>query len=92
MCGILGIASRNHQVFAELYDGLLMLQHRGQDASGIVTYGDGFFRERKANGLVKDVFGAKDADTLQGCIGMGHVRYPTAGSLSAAEARVLMAR
>ncbi len=58
MCGILGIASRNNDVFAELYKGLLMLQHRGQDASGIVTDTGEFFRERKANGLVKDVFKA----------------------------------
>ena len=87
MCGILGIANRNDHVFAELYDGLLMLQHRGQDASGIVTYDNDFFRERKDNGLVKDVFGPKDAETLRGMMGMGHVRYPTAGSLSAAEAQ-----
>lgn len=59
MCGILGIASRTHDVFAEIYDGLLMLQHRGQDASGIVTYNGEFFREKKANGLVKDVFNAQ---------------------------------
>ncbi|WP_278920934.1 MULTISPECIES: amidophosphoribosyltransferase [Pseudophaeobacter] len=87
MCGILGIASRQDEVFAELYDGLLMLQHRGQDASGIVTYNGEFFRERKANGLVKDVFNAADAETLRGKVGIGHVRYPTAGSLSAAEAQ-----
>ncbi|MEW2916448.1 amidophosphoribosyltransferase [Ruegeria sp. ANG10] len=87
MCGILGIASRTHDVFAEIYDGLLMLQHRGQDASGIVTYNGEFFREKKANGLVKDVFNAQDAETLLGKIGMGHVRYPTAGSLSASEAQ-----
>ncbi|MBO9450305.1 amidophosphoribosyltransferase [Tropicibacter sp. R16_0] len=87
MCGILGIASRTDEVFAEIYDGLLMLQHRGQDASGIVTYTGENFRERKANGLVKDVFKAEDAETLRGKIGMGHVRYPTAGSLSAAEAQ-----
>lgn len=87
MCGILGIASQQDEVFAELYDGLLMLQHRGQDASGIVTYTGEFFRERKANGLVKDVFGASDTETLRGKVGMGHVRYPTAGSLSAAEAQ-----
>ena len=73
--------------FAELYDGLLMLQHRGQDASGIVTYTGEFFRERKANGLVKDVFNASDAETLRGKVGIGHVRYPTAGSLSASEAQ-----
>ena len=58
MCGILGIANRNEEVFAEIYDGLLMLQHRGQDASGIVTYTGDVFRERKKNGLVKDVFQA----------------------------------
>jgi len=87
MCGILGIASRTDDVFAEIYDGLLMLQHRGQDASGIVTYTGEFFRERKANGLVKDVFGADDAQTLTGKVGLGHVRYPTAGSLSASEAQ-----
>ncbi|MBO9477776.1 amidophosphoribosyltransferase [Shimia sp. R11_0] len=87
MCGILGIANRNDDVFAEIYDGLLMLQHRGQDASGVVTYTGGFFRERKANGLVKDVFQPSDAETLTGRVGMGHVRYPTAGSLSAAEAQ-----
>ncbi len=87
MCGILGIASRQDEVFAELYDGLLMLQHRGQDASGIVTYTGEFFRERKANGLVKDVFNASDAETLRGKVGIGHVRYPTAGSLSASEAQ-----
>ena len=58
MCGILGIASRDTDVFADIYDGLLMLQHRGQDASGIVTYTGEFFRERKANGLVKVAFGS----------------------------------
>lgn len=87
MCGIFGIASRTDDVFAELYDGLLMLQHRGQDASGIVTYDGEFFRERKGSGLVKDVFGPQDAPNLLGRLGLGHVRYPTAGSLSAAEAQ-----
>ncbi|MEX0349781.1 MAG: amidophosphoribosyltransferase [Paracoccaceae bacterium] len=87
MCGILGIANRNDDVFAEIYDGLLMLQHRGQDASGIVTYNGEFFRERKENGLVKDVFQSDDMHVLTGKTGMGHVRYPTAGSLSAAEAQ-----
>ncbi|MDC0737406.1 amidophosphoribosyltransferase [Cognatishimia sp. SS12] len=87
MCGILGISNLNTDVFAEIYDGLLMLQHRGQDASGIVTYNGEFFREKKANGLVKDVFGPAEAETLTGRVGIGHVRYPTAGSLSAAEAQ-----
>ncbi|GAA6207714.1 amidophosphoribosyltransferase [Cognatishimia sp. WU-CL00825] len=87
MCGILGIANRTSDVFAEIYDGLLMLQHRGQDASGIVTFTGEYFRERKANGLVKDVFGKNEAKDLAGKVGIGHVRYPTAGSLSAAEAQ-----
>lgn len=87
MCGILGIANTSEPVFPELYDGLLMLQHRGQDASGMVTYDGEFFRERKANGLVKDVFHSRDAEVLQGRVGIGHCRYPTAGSLSAAEAQ-----
>lgn len=87
MCGILGISNRNNDVFAELYDGLLMLQHRGQDASGIVTYNGEFFRELKAKGLVKDVFGPDEAKNLVGKTGIGHVRYPTAGSLSASEAQ-----
>ena len=87
MCGILGISNQSDDVFAEIYDGLLMLQHRGQDASGMVTYNGEFFRERKANGLVKDVFGAGDAEVLTGRVGIGHVRYPTAGSLSASEAQ-----
>ncbi|MEM6478479.1 MAG: amidophosphoribosyltransferase [Pseudomonadota bacterium] len=87
MCGILGISNQGDPVFAELYDGLIMLQHRGQDASGMVTHDGEFFRERKANGLVKDVFRAEDAEVLQGRVGIGHCRYPTAGSLSAAEAQ-----
>ncbi|MEL6916003.1 MAG: amidophosphoribosyltransferase [Pseudomonadota bacterium] len=87
MCGILGVANTSDPVFPELYDGLLMLQHRGQDASGMVTYDGEFFRERKANGLVKDVFRPEDAETLRGRVGIGHCRYPTAGSLSAAEAQ-----
>lgn len=87
MCGILGIANREQEVFPELYDGLLMLQHRGQDAAGIVTYTGEFFHERKSNGLVKDVFKSKHAEILRGNMGLGHVRYPTAGSLSAEEAQ-----
>ncbi|MEM6727181.1 MAG: amidophosphoribosyltransferase [Pseudomonadota bacterium] len=87
MCGILGISNQAEPVFAELYDGLIMLQHRGQDASGIVTLDGEFLRERRANGLVKDVFRSEDAEHLKGRVGIGHCRYPTAGSLSASEAQ-----
>ncbi len=64
-----------------------MLQHRGQDAAGIITIESNRFRLRKANGLVKDVFEAKHMQRLQGNVGIGHVRYPTAGSSSASEAQ-----
>ena len=87
MCGILGVANRHNPVFSEIYDGLLMLQHRGQDAAGMVTHNGEFFFESKSNGLVKDVFKAGDAETLVGNTGIGHVRYPTAGSLNAVEAQ-----
>ena len=87
MCGIIGIARQSEPVFSELYDGLLMLQHRGQDAAGIVTMEGHQFHERKGNGLVKDVFLARHANELTGSFGLGHCRYPTAGSLSAAEAQ-----
>lgn len=87
MCGILGLSNREQEVFPELYDGLLMLQHRGQDAAGIVTYNGQFFHEHKDNGLVKDVFNKSHAKILRGTVGLGHVRYPTAGSLSAKEAQ-----
>jgi amidophosphoribosyltransferase len=87
MCGILGISNCSNEAFGEIYDGLLMLQHRGQDAAGIVTYDGEFFKEQKNNGLVKDVFQARDSKALNGKTGIGHVRYPTAGSLSASNAQ-----
>ena len=87
MCGIIGISKRKDSVFSELYDGLLMLQHRGQDAAGMVTFDGTNFTERKGNGLVKDVFLPDQAKTLIGNSGIGHVRYPTAGSLSSQEAQ-----
>ncbi len=86
MCGIVGIVSTN-PVNQQIYDALTVLQHRGQDAAGIVTLSGGNFRQRKANGLVSDVFETKHMQRLKGNIGIGHVRYPTAGSSSAAEAQ-----
>ncbi len=86
MCGIVGIIGST-PVNLSLYEALVMLQHRGQDAAGIVTIDDGAFRQRKANGLVTDVFEQKHMQRLKGNIGIGHVRYPTAGSSSAAEAQ-----
>jgi len=86
MCGIVGIVGKT-PVSQYLYDGLTVLQHRGQDAAGIVTIHDNTFRLRKANGLVKDVFHTRHMLRLQGNIGIGHVRYPTAGTSSSSEAQ-----
>ena len=86
MCGIIGIVA-NSPVNQMLYDGLLVLQHRGQDAAGIATCNAGRIKMHKNNGLVKDVFHTRHMRKLTGNIGIGHVRYPTAGSSSAAEAQ-----
>ena len=126
-CGIIGVYRREGDVAAEIYEGLLMLQHRGQDSAGIVSTDWNKFHEHKANGLVKDVFDKETMSTLtvtnlapgphppscycplsssllvlcpgartqciypsplsQGSTGLGHVRYPTAGTSSAAEAQ-----
>lgn len=88
MCGIVGIYSTS-PVNQALYDALTVLQHRGQDAAGIVTLQNGKLFLRKANGLVKDVFHTRHMQRLQGNIGIAHVRYPTAGCASSAEAQPL---
>ncbi|OGJ53888.1 amidophosphoribosyltransferase [Candidatus Peribacteria bacterium RIFCSPHIGHO2_02_FULL_49_16] len=80
MCGVLGIIGTK-DVIQDLYDGLTMLQHRGQDAAGIVTY-DRQFHMKKANGMVRDVFHLQSLLRLRGHRGIGHVRYPTAGGSS----------
>lgn len=85
MCGILGIIG-NNEVAQELYDGLTVLQHRGQDSAGIMTYKN-HFHLKKGNGLVRDVFHTKNMLRLVGNMGIGHVRYPTAGGYDAAEAQ-----
>lgn len=86
MCGIIGIVGKN-PVNQLLYDGLLVLQHRGQDAAGIVTCDGNTFFMHKNNGLVKDVFQTRHMRNLTGNAGIAHVRYPTAGSSNAAEAQ-----
>lgn len=88
MCGIVGIFSYS-AVNQDLYDALTVLQHRGQDAAGIATEEDGKFFVRKSNGLVRDVFHTRHMTHLKGNIGIGHVRYPTAGSSSALESQPL---
>lgn len=86
MCGIVGIVGKT-PVNQYLYDGLTVLQHRGQDAAGIVTIHNNTFRLRKGNGLVKDVFHTRHMLRMQGTVGIGHVRYPTAGTSSSSEAQ-----
>jgi amidophosphoribosyltransferase len=86
MCGIIGIVG-NSDVASALYDGLTVLQHRGQDAAGIATIDGNKIRLHKGNGLVRDVFDAPHMQMLTGRFGIGHCRYPTAGSEGSDEAQ-----
>ena len=86
MCGIVGVFGHN-PVSQVIYDSLSMLQHRGQDAAGIATCFGGRFYLEKGNGLITDVFEAGNMARLLGNMGIGHVRYPTAGCASVAEAQ-----
>ncbi len=86
MCGLVGIVG-NHDVAADIYDALTMLQHRGQDAAGIMTCHHGKFLQRKGEGLVRDVFRDPHMSQLLGHFGIGHVRYPTQGSSGTAMAQ-----
>ncbi len=88
MCGIVGIVGHSNVNLA-LYDALTILQHRGQDAAGIVTSDKNRLYLRKDNGLVRDVFHTRHMRTLPGNMGIGHVRYPTAGSSGPAQAQPL---
>ncbi|MGH8751180.1 MAG: amidophosphoribosyltransferase [Burkholderiales bacterium] len=82
MCGILGVVAKT-PVNQLLYDGLLVLQHRGQDAAGIVTAEGSIFHMHKGSGMVRDVFRTRNMRELQGNMGIAHVRYPTAGCADA---------
>jgi amidophosphoribosyltransferase len=86
VCAIVGIVSRR-PVNQAIYDALTVLQHRGQDAAGIMTDDKGTLCVRKSNGLVRDVFRQRDMTRLRGTVGIGHVRYPTAGCSSSDEAQ-----
>ncbi|MCY3841228.1 MAG: amidophosphoribosyltransferase [Gammaproteobacteria bacterium] len=87
MCGVVGIVGAS-PVNQQIYDALLALQHRGQDSAGMVTWDDADrLNLRKGNGLVRDVFEERHMHRLRGNMGVGHVRYPTAGTSSAAEAQ-----
>ncbi len=84
MCGIVGVVGRG-PVNQLLYDALLLLQHRGQDAAGIATSNGNQFNMYKAHGLVRDVFRTRNMRSLPGTSGIGQVRYPTAGSSESVE-------
>ena len=87
MCGVVGIVS-TRPVAQSLYNALTVLQHRGQDAAGIVTWSEeGGLKQRKSNGLVRDVFRQRHMERLQGNVGIAHVRYPTAGGSKSSEAQ-----
>ena len=79
MCGIVGVISKS-TVNQLIYDALLLLQHRGQDAAGIVTMQDTKCFMHKARGMVRDVFRTRNMRALPGHVGLGQVRYPTAGN------------
>jgi amidophosphoribosyltransferase len=88
MCGIVGIKSRKENVCLSIYNALTVLQHRGQDAAGMaVADTNGFLKMHKDNGLVRDVFSEEQMHRLSGHVGIGHVRYPTAGTMKNAEAQ-----
>ena len=89
MCGIVGIVSCS-PVNQQLYDALTVLQHRGQDAAGIMTAQEGELFLRKDNGLVRDVFQQQHMLRLKGNMGIGHVRYPTAGCDSSARSAAVL--
>jgi len=86
MCGIVGIVAHS-RVNQTLYDALTVLQHRGQDAAGMATCEGERLHQRKDNGLVREVFRTKHMLSLDGNMGIGHIRYPTAGRASSTEAQ-----
>ncbi len=88
MCGIIGIYHKNKPVAGEIYDALIQVQHRGQDAAGIATWDKSKMSLHKELGVVTEVFKTDESlNSLEGNIGVGHVRYPTAGCSDASEAQ-----
>ncbi|MFH0820889.1 MAG: amidophosphoribosyltransferase, partial [Candidatus Peregrinibacteria bacterium] len=86
MCGFLGLYT-NDNASPETYDGLIALQHRGQDAAGIASYDGTRFHLKKDLGLVRDIFHEGNMPRLLGQMAIGHVRYPTMGGLSQEDAQ-----
>ena len=81
MCGIVGIVSQE-PVNQQIYDSLLLLQHRGQDSTGIATADGSQFHMVKSRGQVREAYRTRDMRSLLGTVGLGHVRYATSGSAS----------
>ncbi|MDC0853008.1 class II glutamine amidotransferase, partial [Planctomycetota bacterium] len=86
MCGFFGVVGSENSACHEIYEALISLQHRGQDAAGIVTHDDRFHL-KKGNGLVRDVFRLKNMERLTGSSGIGQVRYPTFGGSTTEDAQ-----
>ena len=87
MCGIIGIYHKNKNVSGDIYDALIQVQHRGQDAAGIATWDKSKMSLHKELGVVTEVFKTSESLNLEGNVGVGHVRYPTAGCSDASEAQ-----
>ena len=87
MCGIVGIYHKDNDVAGDIYDALIQVQHRGQDAAGIATWDDTKMSLHKDLGVVTEVFKTNESLSLEGNMGVGHVRYPTAGCSDASEAQ-----
>ena len=89
MCGIIGLYHPTDNVSGEIYDALIQVQHRGQDAARIATWDNKKLSLHKELGVVTEVFKTSDSLRLDGNIGIGHVRYPTAGCSDVSEAQPL---
>ncbi len=89
MCGVVGMISTHKPVASDLYESLIHLQHRGQDAAGIMTYNERF-HIKKGTSLIRDIFDEQNMARLLGNIGIGHTRYPTVGGFSIEEAQPVM--
>ena len=88
MCGIVGVSSNSPTASLSIYNALTVLQHRGQDAAGMaVVNEDNFLSMHKQNGLVRDAFNEADMIRLKGSLGIGHVRYPTSGTIDSSQAQ-----
>ena len=87
MCGLVGLYQKEGEALQRIFDGLIQVQHRGQDAGGICTLQSSKINTHKELGLISEIFRNIDINILKGNIGIGHVRYPTAGTDNVNEAQ-----